>query len=368
MPKMARDEITLTPEQRALVEEFYYLNIRELIRKVFNNDELTLRCDPEVKAVKQALADLGKKPNPVPTVKEQELLNVLTEEQKEYIRNNYRDSSPLEMTRLLFDNPKLEGFSKQCKVVMTYCKQLDPKYIKEEEIAEDGPYEPPKGIIQVLGKANRYAMNTRGDGKALFDPATLSNAQKHQLETLLAYMQLPLFKVEANKFNKKVDREVFESVFIANCWDKPDLTAAQVIQFIQLASLLVKGNQLDRIAQKLDDRQNDNLSDPDSPIKMTEVETLNAYREKINAGAKQIAALIKTLEGDRAKTMEAKHASNASMHNLVESWRREDSRKKIIQLAERQQKAALKKEIERFSTMSSLKSEIFGLNQDDLLK
>lgn len=349
------------------MEKFYYLNIRELIQKVFNNPSLTLRSEPEVKAVKLALADMGKQINPVPTKKEQELLDALTEDKKEYIRNNYQSSSPLEMTRLLFENPKLEGFSKQCQSVMTYCRQLDPKYIKEDDVADDAPYEPPKNIVHMMGKVNRYAINTRGDGRALFDPATLSNAQRHQLEALMAYMQLPLFRVEANKFVKKIDREVFESTFIANCWDKADLTAAQVIQFIQLASLLVKGNQLDRIAQKLDDRQNDNLSDPDSPIKMAEVETLNAYREKINAGAKQIAALIKTLEGERARMIGEKQAGNASMHNLVMSWKLEDDRRKIIQLAERKQKAALKAEVQRLESMDSLKCEIFGLSKSDIV-
>lgn len=367
MPKEARPEIFLTADQKKTVQDFYYLNIRDLVRKVFNNPDLNLRCDPEVKAVKEALAELGKKPNPVPSRKEQELLDGLSDEQKEYIRNNFQNSSPLEMTRILFDNTKLQGFSKQCQMVMTYCQTLDPKYIKDDDLAEDEAYEPPKNIIGLMGKVNKYAMNTRGDGKALFDPATLTNSQRHQLEALLAYMSLPLFRVEANKFVKRIDREVFESTFIANCWDKPDLTAAQVIQFIQLASLLVKGNQLDRIAQKLDDRQNDNLSDPDSPIKMTEVETLNAYREKINAGAKQIAALIKTLEGERAKLMEEKQAGNASMHNLVMAWKSEEDRKKIIQLAERKQKAALKAEVERLASMDSLRAEIFGLNRDDII-
>lgn len=368
MSKDARPKIELTQEQKNLVEKYYYLNIRELIQKVFNNPSLTLRNEAEVDAVKRELADAGKKAIPVPEKKEQVLLDMLDGEKKEYIKNNYQDSSPLEMARLLFANPKIQGFSKQCQAVMAFCRQLDPSFVKDEDMADDVKYEPPKTITVLMGKVNAYAINTRGDGRTLMDSANVTAAQKHMLEALMAYMRLPLFQVEANKFTKRVDREVFESTFIANCWDKPDLTAAQVIQFIQLASLIVKGNQLDRIAQKLDDRQNDNLSDPDSPIKMTEVETLNAYREKINAGAKQIAALIKTLEGERAKLNQEKLAGNASMHNLVQAWKQQLERQKIIELAEKKQKAALKAEIDRFGSMESLKGEIFGLNREDILR
>ena len=37
MSKDARPKIELTQEQKNLVEKYYYLNIRELIQKVFNN-------------------------------------------------------------------------------------------------------------------------------------------------------------------------------------------------------------------------------------------------------------------------------------------------------------------------------------------
>jgi hypothetical protein len=101
---------------------------------------------------------------------------------------------------------------------------------------------------------------------------------------------------------------------------------------------------------------------------MTEVETLNAYREKINAGAKQIAALIKTLEVERSKISQEKQAGNASMHNLVQAWKQADDRKKIIELAERKQKAALRSEIGRLESMDSIKCEIFGLDRENILQ
>ncbi len=359
----------LSDEQVKFVEENYFLNIVELTRGAFKDETLTQRDQPKIRAVKQALAHLGKHVNPVPTKKDQELLDELTDDQKLYIRNNYKNcSGPLEIARTLFANPKLEGFSKQCQMVATYCRQLDPKFNRDDELVDDRDYKPPINTIHLMGKVNKYALNPNADRKVLFDPATMTASQTHQLDALLSYMKLPLFKVEADKFVKRIDRDVFESTFIAMCWDKTDLSAEHVIQFIHLSSLIVKGNQLDRIAQKLDDRQNETLSDPDATIKMTEVETLNAYREKINAGSKQIAALIKSLTGERNKITDEKRAGNSSMHNLVESWKKREDRMKIIQLAERQQKAALKQEIERLSSMDAVKLEIFGISKSDIVK
>lgn len=367
--KEARILPPLTPDQLKFVEDHYDQNVVELARSVYANPALTLRNRPEITMIRQALATLGKHVNEPPPEKDRELLQALTDEQKEYVKNNYKDSTgPLEIARTIFNRPDLRAFDKQCQMVSLYCKQLDPDYNKNEDLVDDLEYSPPKSVIEVMSRVNRYALNVRGDGKSLFSSTTLTPTQRQQLEALRAYMNMPLFCVEANKFIKRIDREVFESTFIQTCWDKHDLAAEHVIQFITLSSLLVKGNQLDRIAQKLDDRQNDTLSDPDAHIKMAEVETLNAYREKINAGSKQISALIKSLTVERAKITDEKRAGNASMHNLVESWKKRDDRRKILQLAERKQKAALKEEVVRLSTMDALKAEIFGINKEDIVR
>jgi len=365
-PAATKEAIVLTPEQKALVEQNYFLNIRELIQLVFKDPTLTLRNDGEVKAVKQALSELGKHVNAPPTKQEEELLVVLTKEHKEYIRNNIQDAnSSLEMARTIFNNDRLLQSSKQCRAVQLYCRQIDPNYRKDEEVALDLEYKVPASPMHLIGRVNKYAMN-KSSSKTLFDAGKLSSIQTQQLDSLLAYMRMPLFKVEADKFVRRIDRDVFESTFISNCWDKIDLAAEHVIQFIQLSSLIVKYNQIDRMMQRVDQRVTMALED-ESPLKMADVETLNGLREKATAAMKQINALIKSLVTERNKITDEKRAGNASMHNLVESWKRSEDRKKIIQLAERQ-KVGLKQEIERLSTMSSLRAEIFGLSSEDILR
>jgi hypothetical protein len=104
----------------------------------------------------------------------------------------------------------------------------------------------------------------------------------------------------------------------------------------------------------------------DGKLNITEIELLNSVREKANASMKQQAALLKSLVGDRSKRMAEKIQSSASMHQLVEAMRVKSSREKIMKMAAKY-KEALKGEVNRLSTMDNLKSELFGLDKDNIL-
>jgi len=311
------------------------------------------------------LAATGKASVPVvPATPESD--SVLTEDQKEYIRNNMGGSSPLEMAKVLFGNDNIMVGSPQCRMIVSYCREIDPSFRRGEEWV-DGPYEPPSDMKQLVPKVNRYAVNPKKDGKPIYDYANLSNNDRKQLQGLLSYMKMVLYRIEGNKYIRRDDRELFESTFIAVCWDKPDLLSEEVIQYISFAAETVRRTQIERTIAQLDERMQSVLETPGAKIQFNEVEFLNAVREKANASMKQSASLLKTLVGDRAKRLNDKIQASASLHNLVERWKHEEDRKKIIQMNERKQKAALKQEIERLSDMDSLKAEIFGLSKDDIL-
>ncbi len=352
----------LSDAQKTYIDSNWQSDLKELVRVVFANPGLTLRA-PEAKAVRQYLSATGKKAVE-PTNTEFEL----SADHREFVKNNIVNSSgPVEMARTLFSNVKLGVNSRETQAVAAFCREIDPNYRKNDELVEILEYEAPKSTTVLMGMVNQYAINPRQDGKAMLDSAKLTVKDTKALQSLLAHMRTPLFRVEANKYIKKIDREVFESQFIANCWGKTDLSAEHVLQYIQLCSLTVKQNQLDRMAQKLDDRLEPTLDDASQPLKMAEVETLNAMREKIVATMKQITSLIKTLSGERAKIAMDRAASSASMHQLVEAWKNEDDRKRILLLAEKKKKD-LKVEVERLSDMDALKAEIYGLSKDDILR
>jgi len=359
--KRAKPLPILTDDQKAYIDAHWQMDVREIARGAFNNQTLDGRSI-ECKAVKVYLASMGKAVTEVRSP----YAVALDDEQKAYIAQYYEGSSPLEMARILFKNPDLTTASGEYSAVVSYCRMVNPLFHKSDEMVDE-LYDPPSTMDDLLRVVNKYAINDRPDGKAIYVPSNLSNQDRKQLTRLMSYMGIMLFSVEANKYRRKMDRELFISTFVLNTWDKPDLLAGEVQQYISYSAETVRRVGIERQIQQLDERHSAILDDPNAKPNMTEIEWINAMRQKLNESLKQSAALLKALEGDRAKRLGDKVQSNASMHNLVETWKREEDRRKIIQMAERKQKAALKAEVVRLSDLDSLTAEIFGLSEEDIL-
>ena len=366
MPKVAKPLPILTEEQNALVETYWHEDPHSLLARVWPQKEgLTLR-HMEWKAIRARLATLGKKPMAVLDQKSATLVAGLSEEHKEYIRVNYKDASgPLELAKTLFRNDVLLPNAHEVTMVTAYIRTLDAKYRREDEPVDEEEYQSPKTIKDLVNRMNRYGVNTNVDGKTLFEDGRFTSQETKQLESLLGYMRRPVFKVEADKFQKKLDREVFESVFIANCWEKSDLSPEHILQYIQLASCTVQRNQADRMVRKLDERFNASLEDPSKRLSKPEVDALNATRDKATEAVKQINALIKTLTGERAKIISERVAGSASMHPLVQAWKTKEGREKQLVLAKKYNQE-LKAEVGRLAGMDALRAEIWGLDPDTI--
>lgn len=378
MPKEAKPPIVFTPEQLAFIEQNWKMDPLELTRLLYNDPTITRR-NHEYNCVRRQIANVNRKDTmgfvtPSPGAQSGALpLEVvtgmdLTEDHKEYIRNNYANASgPWELAKVIFGDPMLPFASKQTRLVSSYLKQIDPNYKKNDELADDEDYEAPRDVRTLIQRMTAYGMNLKDGDKLLFDPNKLSPNDQKQLSTLLNYMGLPLFKIEATKYVRKIDRILFESTFIWLCWNKTDLTSEEVHQYIAFSGETVKKNQVERTVQLLDERLNGMLTgSSDGKLNITEIELLNSVREKANASMKQQAALLKSLVGDRSKRMAEKIQSSASMHQLVEAMRRKETRDKILRLAEKYRTSA-KQEVDRLSTMDALKAELWGLNPDTII-
>lgn len=378
MPKEAKPPIVFTPEQLSFIEQNWKMDPLELTRVMFNDVTMTRR-NHEYNCVRRQIANVNRKDTmgfatSSPSAQGGALpLEVvtgidLTEDHKEYIRNNYVNASgPWELAKVIFGDPMLPFASKQTRLVSSYLKQIDPNYKKNDELADDEDYEAPRDVRTLIQRMTAYGMNLKDGDKLLFDPNKLSPNDQKQLGTLLNYMGLPLFKIEATKYVRKIDRILFESTFIWLCWNKTDLTSEEVHQYIAFSGETVKKNQVERTVQLLDERLNGMLTgSSDGKLNITEIELLNSVREKANASMKQQAALLKSLVGDRSKRMAEKIQSSASMHQLVEAMRRKETRDKILRLAEKYRTSA-KQEVDRLSTMDALKAELWGLNPDTII-
>ena len=76
--------------------------------------------------------------------------------------------------------------------------------------------------------------------------------------------------------------------------------------------------------------------------------------------------MLESLKEKRSDRLKKQIADNASILNLVEMWKEEESRKKMIQLAE-MRKEAVKDEITKLGTMDEVKARIMGISEDEVL-
>lgn len=369
MPKSALPLPVLTDAQVAIIEGSYFEPADVLLKLVWPDKDLDQRSI-EWKAVRGVLARLGEAPKVKPgsstLPRPSQTPGTLSDSQKEFIAANYENANnPTELTRTLFGNDKLAPMSAETKLVAAYIRVLDPDYRKEDELAEELHYAPPKTTSLLIGRLNRFGIGLRPDGRKIGDGGTTVQEQR-QVEALLRYLRRPAFKVEADGFSKRIDREVFEEMFMSLTWDKPDLTPEYQIQYIQLASVTVRCNQSKRTMAKLTERFDESLDDPTKPLSKNEVDALKNTASKVAEMMGQMNALIKTLQGERAKQVNERIAGSASMHPLVNAWKTKQGRERQLALA-RKYNDELKGEVSRLAGMDALKCELFGLSPDSII-
>jgi len=293
----------------------------------------------------------------------------LTVEQIEYIQQNADRCKPLEMARILFKNDKLTPLSREFKAVFGAVEKVSKNLVRRDETpASEDIYNAPKSIYKLIPRVNRMVPNSKNENEPLFpDTKKLSGTDEKNLRSLLSYMNIPRFSLEANRFIKEVDRELFESSFIGMTWDKPDLKREEVEQYISLSAELVQTAQIDRHIQRLDQEIEDAMSgDSDRKLSMSLIELINGAREKLDKSKERQKKLIENLTDSRADRLKKRIQENSSILNLVDAWRDEKRRQELIALADLQKKAE-DADIHKLSTMSDVVALIAGITKNEII-
>ena len=152
-------EITLSDDQKkTLVQEWNSRpdnppSLLELINLVFPDKKVDGRSK-EGKAVKAFLAEQSIKARAAQEYQHKEIN--LTEEHKEFIDNNYKMMTFVEVARVIFANEKITNLNKEAKVVGDYIKSIDPSHDSSEEInVTHEQYKPPSTFSLSLSKINK---------------------------------------------------------------------------------------------------------------------------------------------------------------------------------------------------------------------
>jgi hypothetical protein len=360
--------VTITPEQQSLILDKWNEggsknppSLNELIRVAFPDVENADGRTKEGRAVRAFLSSKDIAPRSLHDYVPKKKLK-LTSEHKEYIENNAMMMKGFEIARIIFDDPSLSHVSQEARTVNDYIKTLDfsdDSFNEEQGIVRDD-YKPPKTFDKTLHRINKYILEG-------IDKNKITARQRNEINCLIGYLSVFRFNHQINSYDDTTSRELFESSFIRYTYDKSDLTQEEVDQYIVLSGEVVISANIQRRVEHLQRLLDDVANDPEGArISMSLVEAINTAQNEYNQCVNRQHKLLGDLKQKRSDKMAKKIHANASILNLVEAWKDEESRKKMIQLAQLQ-KASLEKEIDNLTTMDELKSRILGLSRDEAL-
>jgi hypothetical protein len=365
MPKKLLD---MSEEQERIIKQAWNENresplpIKEITQKAFPNAKNVDGRSLEGKSVKYYMDKQGMKTTST-TTHDKKIVN-LSDDQKEYITNRYGLDKPLEITRELFNNVALTNLSSEFKEVYKFCKSLDQTELEGARSSSNDVterYKPPKKIEGAIIKVNDYVKGA--DNKLKLEK--INNAQSKELTSLIAYLNAYRFTHQINTYNDSGDRDLFESSFIRYTHDKADLTQEEVDQYIVLCTEVVISANIQRTIQTLQDQINMEV-DSGGKIPMPLVEAVNSARTEYNQCVGRQQKLLNDLKVKRSERISKQVKENASILNLVQMWKDEESRKEMIKMAN-MRREVLKTEMNKLSSMDDVKARIFGLTEEEVL-
>jgi hypothetical protein len=343
----------------------------------------------------------------------------LTKEQKKFIKDNI-DKHPnlTEMTRHVFDDPFLDGRTKEGRAVRDYMqfKGLDYKtskveLVKDIELTKDdkavidtyseeglNSYQiavmlyPDKDITPLskaslvvsayIKEANKDRLSDKEKSKkyipekafkgvlekinicagVALEGNELNLRQRMCVEQLMNFLQSPRFVQVVNGYSSHLDKELFESEFIRATWDKPDLTSDEINLYINVCMEYINLKHISKAMDKLNTMFDDAETQQEMTVRLAEL--LKTKSEEYNQCEKRMESLIQKLQGDRSKRVLAKQKQNASLLNLVQLFQSEEERKIMIRIAELQRKA-VEEEVEELEKMPEWKARVLGITKND---
>lgn len=362
---MSEELIILTEEQQLKLLNGWNSRVdnppslNDLVKIAFDREDLDGRSK-EGKAVKTFLASRQIRPKKSYEYQAKGLIE-LSQEQKEYVSNNCNNMTGLEMAKILFKNDNLTNLSQETRSVLEYMKNI-PNNIKynntENEEVPNGVYKPPRSEERAIAKVNKYVL----DG---IDKSKINHKQKREIAALIGYMNTFRFSHQINLYDNENDRELFESSFVRYTYDKSDLTQEEVDQFIVLCTEVVISSSIQQTINVLQNQIDLAIQD-DGKIPMALVEASNTARKEYNDCVNRQQKLNNDLKVKRSDRLSKQVKDTASIINLVQMWKEEDSRMKLIKMADMRKKS-LEKEIDRLSSMDEIKCKILGISKDEIL-
>lgn len=281
----------------------------------------------------------------------------LDENAQRYIRKNAAIHRPLDMARVLFGDPNLKNLSKECKTIEKFVKILGLGFsMGEGEVRE---YKVPKTDSKIIEKINN------ADPSANFKEGSLNGAQTKMVANLKSFLGNSRFLSLMNSIYDEGERALFENEFVATAYNKMDMTAEDLQACITLAYHYLLEKRIQNHLIILDAELMESVQDKDASLKMTLTEAYGKKSDELDKCVKRIQSLQKSLSKNRADRLTAMADANKSLTSMVEMWKEEETRKRMLLIAKATE-LAVDSEMKRLENEESFIASIYGISQDEI--
>ena len=183
-------------------------------------------------------------------------------------------------------------------------------------------------------------------------------------DNCIKFLGAPRFIQVINTYSAMDDRNLFEAEYIRSVWDKPDLTSDELnlyinvcMDYIHLKNISKAIDKLNRMFEECEDQR-------DMTVRLAEL--LKTKSEEYNQCEKRQEALIARLNGDRKERIKNKHKDNASIISLVKLFQNEEDRKRMVDIANKQNLLVLD-EANNIENMGAWKARVLGISKNDAI-
>lgn len=348
----------------------------------------------------------------------------LTDEQKEKVKAAYKKSPDLnEIVRTVFDNPELDGRSKEGRAIRSYMIQTNMKFNTVRRLKKDGivlsdqqkefiisqaneglsslaiaeiifpnkevkplsleqravhavmkevnpDYSPSQDTDAVLssyvppkalGRVIKKINDSTGN---LFEEDKINRQHKICVEKLAVNLNNSRFVKIMNNYTCRDDRELFEQEFIRLTWDKPDLTSDEINLYMNVCKEIINLEVISKHLNKLNDMFDIANDQEEMSVRLAEI--IKAKSSEYHQCETRIENLTKKLQGDRSSRMQSKQKENASILALVQFFQDQEERENMVKIAEMQKKLVAD-EATRMEGMDEWKARILGISKDNVI-
>tara|TARA_Y100000590_G_scaffold143436_1_gene164667 strand:+ start:36745 stop:37803 length:1059 start_codon:yes stop_codon:yes gene_type:complete len=346
----------LTEDQKAFIKENAPIigDLSKLTKDVFMDDSLDGRTR-EGRLVRKFMKEAGIDYSTRHISKKDDIQ--LTEEQKEFIRNNSAaDVSSVALARLVFAGAEIKHMSKEFWAVHDFIHEegLD---VPKNETAMNIKYSPPKADSKIMKKIQDCVGVEISEDK-------MTVKYKRCIEALRKFMSAPRFLQVIETYTSLEDRNLFEAEFVRATWDKPDLTTDEINLYINVCMDYIHLKRIQSAMDKLNRMFDEAEEQQDMTIRLTEI--LKTKSEEYNQCEKRMESLISKLQGDRSKRIANQVSKNASILNLVQLFQEEEERGIMLKMAQMQQKL-ISNEMDELEKMPDWKARVLGISKSDSL-